>query len=125
MVCLGRQQYGQQRGALAARVLGRTWAKTRASSFPALCGDWEVQLLFSAPDRSRQLPPAPASRQPGINQHQWDEVACLCSRLSLFGFGSDTVFMKNLFSEKMDFQSNQAFLHKILFALTFSHFFLQ
>lgn len=119
MVCLGMQQCSQQRDALAAKVLGRT----RASLFPASRWDWEVQPLFSAPDRSRQLPPAPASRQFGINQHQWNEVACLRSRLSLFGFGSDTVFMKNLFCEKMDFQSNQAFLHKILFASTFSHFF--
>lgn len=61
--------------------------------------------------------------QPGINQQQRNMVTCLHSRLSLFGAGTDTVFMKNLFCRKMDFQSKQAFLHEILFALTFPHFF--
>lgn len=50
-------------------------------------------------------------------------MTCLHSRLSLFGAGTATVFMKILFCKKMDFQSKQEFLHEILFALTFPYFF--
>lgn len=52
MVCSGRQQGSQQCDA----PLPRRWnilRKNRASLIPALHWDWEVQPLFSAPDRSR------------------------------------------------------------------------